>query len=133
MEHLADRLLVRQAILCRGRRFGTHANRDCIIDCVEGVFVSAVVTDDERQGAIGLKPVLNPAHGCSLVPVNAGPDLDDHLPLGQYKERMIGGNQRLQDRLDLLARSIGGASIVNCRGQALAFDLHARQEQRAAR
>src|SRR5438094_144301 len=73
---------------------------------------------------------MDPAYGCSLVPVDAGPDLEDHLAFGQHEERMIGGHQRLQDGLDLLTRALGGPAIVDCRGQALALDLNARQEQR---
>src|ERR1700758_526341 len=88
---------------------------------VEGVFVGEVIADVDRQQGTGrVDAVTNPRQRGSLVPVDVGPQLDEHAPAGHPEavsrsELMCRGD----DLTDPFRRHLAG---VHRDGQALVLD-----------
>ena len=100
------------------------------LDRVEGVFVGEVVADVDRQQSTGrVDAVTDPGQRGALVPVEVGPQLDEHAPAGHPQAvsrcELVCGGDDLTDpfRCDL--------AVVHRDGKALVLDPHSRNLRQA--
>ena len=90
------------------------------MDCVESVFVGEVVADvDRQQGTRRVDAVTDPGQRGPFVPVEVGPQLDEHAPVGHPQaislpEFMCGRD----DLADVLRCNL---AVVHRDGEALVF------------
>jgi hypothetical protein len=86
------------------------------------VLVGHVVTDEEREDPVPVEAeeLHQPEHGLALVPVDAGPELEDLLT-GRLSQRWMGSRHAIHDLLNRGHVLFAGLTIVNGDGELLAL------------
>ena len=100
------------------------------LDRVKGVFVGEVVADVDRQQRTGrVETLADPGQRGPLVPVEVGPQFDDHAPAG-HPEAVL--RSELMHRGDDLTNPVGRhLAVVHRDGKALVLDANSRNPRQA--
>ena len=100
------------------------------LDRIEGVFVGEVVADVDRQQGTGrVDTVADPGQRGALVPVEVGPQFDDHAPAGHPEARPR--SELMCGRDDLTNPVRRHLAVVHRDGKTLVLDANSRNRGQA--